>query len=375
MDAVLRWSDARASRRAAKLNGTAHMYDDHLNGADAHSCDDGLNGAAHGHPINGLANGHADHLNGAANGHAAHFNGGANSHAEHLNGAAQCAVHGDHLNGVAHHHDGEHGSARHRDVVDRRSSQGSVFSFQAIGQGLNDFCTCGNIRRKMPSYNPFARPLAPVRPKIMLLGDSLTQRSFLPGQWGARLAAHYDRTADVELRGYAGYNSTWIRALVPELLHVPVAPALVIMQMGTNDSVNPPPVHGHDASASRQHVPVAAYKANLTEIIRLIREHGDDNTRILLLTPPPIVDAKRRVFERADNGGREKGVLWADSLVRPYVEACKHVAKKEHVQLLDLYLEFKQAHAAHSDRTTRTRRAPPPSQPSHPAARSVALPG
>jgi lysophospholipase L1-like esterase len=127
-----------------------------------------------------------------------------------------------------------------------------------------------------------------------------------------------------------------------------VAPALVVVQMGTNDSVHPAPVRGYDKTASRQHVPIAAYKANLTEIIRLIRECGDGSTRILLMTPPPIADERRMQFEGTDilcEDGRERGVLWSDATVEQYVVACQHVARKERIPILNLYAEFKQARA------------------------------
>jgi hypothetical protein len=45
---------------------------------------------------------------------------------------------------------------------------------------------------------------------VLLVGDSLVQRSFEPGGWGARLAHDYARSADVLLRGFSGYNTAWV---------------------------------------------------------------------------------------------------------------------------------------------------------------------
>lgn len=45
------------------------------------------------------------------------------------------------------------------------------------------------------------------RPKILLLGDSLTQTSF--EGWGSGLAQRYQRRADVLNRGMSGYNTRW----------------------------------------------------------------------------------------------------------------------------------------------------------------------
>lgn len=43
----------------------------------------------------------------------------------------------------------------------------------------------------------------------MLFGDSITEEAFGEGGWGAHLANHYSRSADVVLRGYSGYNTRW----------------------------------------------------------------------------------------------------------------------------------------------------------------------
>jgi lysophospholipase L1-like esterase len=49
--------------------------------------------------------------------------------------------------------------------------------------------------------------LASQRPKILLLGDSLTQTS-LDG-WGGGLSHRYQRRADILNRGMSGYNTRW----------------------------------------------------------------------------------------------------------------------------------------------------------------------
>ena len=57
----------------------------------------------------------------------------------------------------------------------------------------------------------------PIRPELVLFGDSITQQSFQPGGWGARLADAYNRHADIVLRGYSGYNTAWALATLPAL--------------------------------------------------------------------------------------------------------------------------------------------------------------
>lgn len=49
-------------------------------------------------------------------------------------------------------------------------------------------------------------------------GDSLTERSFAPGGWGARLAHQFYRKVDVVNRGLGGYNSRWAVQLVDDVL-------------------------------------------------------------------------------------------------------------------------------------------------------------
>ena len=56
---------------------------------------------------------------------------------------------------------------------------------------------------------PKPQPTKSLRPQIVLFGDSITQRGFAAGGWGARLADHYVRKADIINRGFSGYNSTW----------------------------------------------------------------------------------------------------------------------------------------------------------------------
>ena len=104
--------------------------------------------------------------------------------------------------------------------------------------------TMGSSSGSQRAMAKFAKKLQPLRPTIMLFGDSFTQRGFQSGQWAGRLAAHYDRTADILLRGYNGYNSAWLREVLPAVLDSPTAPALVVIQCGTNDSVKCGPVSG-----------------------------------------------------------------------------------------------------------------------------------
>ena len=130
-----------------------------------------------------------------------------------------------------------------------------------------------------------------LRPDIVLFGDSITQQSFQPGGWGARLADAYNRHADIVLRGYSGYNTAWALATLPDLREPMLeAPALVTVMLGANDANCPAPLRKQGPEASRQHVPIDEYKANLKTIVTTIQSWGSTarRARVLLITPPPV---------------------------------------------------------------------------------------
>jgi lysophospholipase L1-like esterase len=159
------------------------------------------------------------------------------------------------------------------------------------------------------------------------------------------IAAQYDRTADVVLRGYSGYNSVCLLAALPTVMRPADAPALIIVQVGTNDSVRPAPLRGHPAEASRQHVPVAKYKENVKEIVKELRASSDGKACIIIMTPTPIDDEKRAGFERDQH---LRSVLWTDKHTQPYVSACVAAAKESKVPVINLYDTFKQVSQLHT---------------------------
>ncbi|KAL8468182.1 hypothetical protein ACS0TY_031424 [Phlomoides rotata] len=128
-----------------------------------------------------------------------------------------------------------------------------------------------------------------MRPKIYLFGDSITGLSFTNGGWGASLANHFSRTADVVLRGYGGYNTRWA-LLVKEKVFPAAesggAPLAVTVFFGANDASLP------DRYGAFQHVPLDEYKQNLVAIVAFLKKQWA-STRIILITPPPIDEAAR----------------------------------------------------------------------------------
>ena len=203
---------------------------------------------------------------------------------------------------------------------------------------LTDGSDAGVAMRKRASSSRLSAPTWK-RPQLILFGDSITQQSFRPGGWGARLADHYQRTADVVLRGYSGYTSRWCLQLLSTLFpsNRP-APALVTVLLGANDANLPPPLRGQPAEASRQHVPLDEYRDNLRQIVQTIKSSGDGSTRILLITPPPC-DAKawQESMERQGKAPMGAQPNRESSVTAKYAAYCMSVGEAMEVATLDLH--------------------------------------
>ena len=168
------------------------------------------------------------------------------------------------------------------------------------------------------------RPRQQRRKRFVLFGDSITQQSFAPGGWGARLADAYARRADVVLRGYSGYNTEWALPLVPEVFlpsgsssdgrnggggdgsagggddesneqrRLRRPNALVTIFFGANDAALP------DRHSARQHVPLERFRRNLAEIARAAAATVEPGGLVLLVSCPPVDEEARAAKLAAD---------------------------------------------------------------------------
>ncbi|CAM6098249.1 unnamed protein product [Calypogeia fissa] len=124
-----------------------------------------------------------------------------------------------------------------------------------------------------------------IRPQIVLFGDSLTEWSFRVDEcgWGASLANHFSRKADVVARGFGGYNTRLAKIMLDRIFPIPSSnpPILVTVGFGANDSSDP------NASHKILSVPVAEYGQNLRKIVTHLKKQSD-TTKIILFTPPPV---------------------------------------------------------------------------------------
>lgn len=173
-----------------------------------------------------------------------------------------------------------------------------------------------------------------VWPKIILFGDSLTQRAFEPknGLWGTLLADRLQRLCDVIGRGFSGYTSRTCRIILPRLFsaeNIANVKAFIIC-LGANDSSD-------EKSETKQHVPLYEYCQNLEEMVHYLMKIGLSKDKIILMAPPPYYHEKYVAY--CQEVGR--GVPLKDNkVVAQYAEACVSIAKKINVDVVNLYQDM-----------------------------------
>ena len=81
-----------------------------------------------------------------------------------------------------------------------------------------------------------------------------------------------------------------------------------------------------DGTSSRQHIPLAQYKANLEDMVALARAAGIEN--ILLITPPPINEVARVAHNKKMHGDNAQDTAERTNAVAgEYAAACKEVCQ------------------------------------------------
>ncbi|KAI0003417.1 GDSL Lipase/Acylhydrolase [Russula compacta] len=173
---------------------------------------------------------------------------------------------------------------------------------------------------------------------IVLFGDSLTQMSWDPehGGIGARLADLYARRLDVLNRGFSGYNTDWALPVWRQIIaktedvqpHTPHVRLLTIW-FGGNDACLP---------GFRQHVPLSRFSENLATMVRTIRAPESSwyspETRILLITPPPIHVPSMRADMQPTR---------TFDVTKAYAEEVKKVGEAEKVPVVDVWTRMWEA--------------------------------
>ena len=167
-------------------------------------------------------------------------------------------------------------------------------------------------------------------PKILLLGDSLTQLGW--GGWAAHIADVYQRRADVVNRGMAGYNTRWYleyagKGDIWTMTNV----KMIILFFGANDAsdlvLNP-----------RQHVPEDEYVCNMERLIELAEEHHGKDVAIVVVSAPPVVHQQRLEFQVAKYKEKATGKLERNlTLSNKYAELARSVAEKRGRPFVNLW--------------------------------------
>jgi lysophospholipase L1-like esterase len=169
------------------------------------------------------------------------------------------------------------------------------------------------------------------RPKLLLLGDSLTQEGTDPslGGWVCQVQHRYARSADVVVRGLYGYTTEmFVHHALPsvksDLSFWGETPVFVTLWLGGNDSAL---LSGHEAAL---HVPTAQYRANLQTIVHAVRDAAP-KAGILMVTPPAVNDQAR--LELSGDGKLD----FSNDGTAAYAQACIEQAKILGVSVLDVH--------------------------------------
>lgn len=163
-------------------------------------------------------------------------------------------------------------------------------------------------------------------PNVILLGDSLTQRGFSPdGQWVSMLSNHLSGKCDVINRGFSGYNTRMVKHFIEKAPVQLISPDMAkrnivtFVFLGANDSVEP---------NQGQHVPIDEYKSNLSDILSTLGDIGVPQTNLVLVPPPPCVEADWMKFIEERDGVKMKEPGKTLALTEKYHQACIEVANK-----------------------------------------------
>ncbi|KAM0874336.1 hypothetical protein ACQ4PT_037495 [Festuca glaucescens] len=203
-----------------------------------------------------------------------------------------------------------------------------------------------------------------MRPRLVLFGDSITEQSFASGGWGAALANHFGRQADVVLRGLSGYNTRWALKVLDRAMegaaNESADPAAVTVFFGANDASLP------DQQQAHQHVPLEEYQTNLRAIcayfkvaaihtpswntvclllqllIRgLVLQNKWPSAAIILITPPPIHEPARIRDMYGDNAPSRQPER-TNEAAGTYAQACIAVAKELDHPVIDIWTQMQQ---------------------------------
>ncbi|KAH8085174.1 SGNH hydrolase-type esterase domain-containing protein [Filobasidium floriforme] len=172
-------------------------------------------------------------------------------------------------------------------------------------------------------------------PKILLLGDSLTEGAFGVDGYGSAMVADYAAKCDVLNRGFGGYNSRTVLQKIKDGEFEngveagqasPTPIKLVVINLGTNDS---------NANA----VPIEEFVSNLTALVTFFKKtHRSD---VLLLTPS-MCDPEAFLAFLHSRGIAVEDTGKSNETSRQYADAVLQVGRETGSPSVDLYELFLQ---------------------------------
>ncbi|KAJ2821375.1 isoamyl acetate-hydrolyzing esterase [Coemansia sp. 'formosensis'] len=170
---------------------------------------------------------------------------------------------------------------------------------------------------------------------IVCFGDSLTQHGWDVSKrgWVAQLSLAYIRRMDVINRGYSGYTSRWALPVLPQILPLSGSgkePRLLTILLGSNDALLP---------GLLRHVPIDEFTSNIESMVTMVTDplspNYSPNTKILLITPPPLGAKLNVAFWEASHSW-ETAHRTPES-VKACADAIRQVAQKHALPCVDLW--------------------------------------
>ncbi|KAJ2783569.1 isoamyl acetate-hydrolyzing esterase [Coemansia javaensis] len=196
---------------------------------------------------------------------------------------------------------------------------------------------------------------------LLVFGDSNTQYAYDLDIKGfvSQLANLYQRQMDVINRGFSGFNTSSALGVAGSVFPVtqpgkrlgkPVGKRdrlwpetgdtfpraestvqLCILAFGTNDAA---------AAPSTQHNPIEKYEQEMRQLVAMLRDpesaHYSLETRILIVTPPPVSDSMVKAMAAKD----PDYIPASHSAAKQYAEVAVRVANQTSVAVVDLNAEI-----------------------------------
>ncbi|KAL2543237.1 GDSL esterase/lipase [Abeliophyllum distichum] len=220
------------------------------------------------------------------------------------------------------------------ECADQLSKFGATFPLAIMAKECLAISAKTNLTRVDPSPRNGSFSMRPHQ--IVLFGDSITERSFQPGGWGAALTDTYSRKADVLLRGYSGYNTNAALSLLQRLFPVgyesPFVAATIFF--GVNDAA----LLGR--TGENKHVPIEVYTENIRTFVQHFK-NCSPKILIVLITPPPVDEQGRLEFERANNSAVELPDRTNEE-TGIYAQKCVELAKELGLPSINLWSKMQE---------------------------------